>query len=360
MGLDFFPESSRFREILPKASEALYSDRWRLHCCQSEEVSMEANTLEAKLAGIPAGLDLEAEILRLKAERKAVILAHYYQESEIQDLADHLGDSLALAQAAKASEAEVIVFAGVHFMAETAKILNPGRIVVVPDMEAGCSLAEACPGDQLAAWKAEHPDHRVVAYINCTAAAKAQADVICTSGNAEKVVRSLPGDAPILFVPDRNLGGWLNKRLGMSMDLWPGTCIVHEAFSEQKILAEKASHPEALFIAHPECEDPVLRHADFVGSTASLLRFVQESPATAFIVGTETGILHQMKKLAPGKNFLPAPFEEGGCACNECPHMKLNTMEKLYLCLRDLEPRIEMDPELRERALAPLERMLAL
>ena len=316
--------------------------------------------LEAKLSEIPAWLDLAAEIRRLKVERKAVLLAHYYQEAEIQDLADVLGDSLALAQAARATDAELIVFAGVHFMAETAKILNPERTVVVPDLAAGCSLADACPADQLAAWKAAHPEHLVVAYINCTAATKAQADIICTSGNAEKVVKSLPAGRPILFVPDKNLGGWLNRKLGLAMDLWPGTCIVHETFSERKLIEAKLEHPEALFIAHPECEEPVLRHADFIGSTARLLSFVAESPAPAFIVGTETGILHQMKKRAPGKTFYPAPYEEGGCACNECPHMKLNTLEKLYLCLRDVEPRIEMDEALRRAAIVPLERMLAL
>jgi len=316
--------------------------------------------LEAKLSEIPAWLDLAAEIRRLKVERKAVLLAHYYQEAEIQDLADVLGDSLALAQAARATDAELIVFAGVHFMAETAKILNPERTVVVPDLAAGCSLADACPAPELAAWKAAHPEHLVVAYINCTAATKALADIICTSGNAEKVVKSLPPDRPILFVPDKNLGGWLNRKLGLAMDLWPGTCIVHETFSERKLIEAKLAHPEALFIAHPECEEPVLRHADFVGSTARLLSFVTESPAPAFIVGTETGILHQMKKRAPGKTFYSAPYEEGGCACNECPHMKLNTLEKLYLCLRDVEPRIEMDEALRRAALAPLERMLAL
>jgi quinolinate synthase len=309
---------------------------------------------------IPASLDLEAEILRLKQERKAVILAHYYQESDIQDLADHLGDSLALAQAAERTEAEVIVFAGVHFMAETAKILNPERAVVVPDMEAGCSLADACPADDLAAWKAKNPRHKVVAYINCSAATKAQADIICTSGNAEKVIRSFPDDQPILFVPDKNLGGWLNRQLGREMELWPGTCIVHETFSERKIIAEKTRHPEALFIAHPECDELVLRHAEFIGSTSKLLSFVSGSPAKEFIVGTETGILHEMRKRAPGKTLMPAPYEEGGCGCNECPYMKLNTMEKLYLCLRDMSPQIQMDDALRERAHAPLARMLAL
>jgi quinolinate synthase len=244
-------------------------------------------------------------------------------------------------------------------MAETAKILNPGRTVVIPDMGAGCSLAEACPADALAAWKREHPEHLVVAYINCSAATKAEADIICTSGNAVKVVKSLPADRPLLFVPDRNLGAWVMKQTGRAMDLWPGTCVVHVSFNERKILAEKAAHPEALFIAHPECEAEVLAHADFVGSTAKLLEFVRQSPARAFIVGTETGILHQMRKAAPGKLLIPAPYQEGGCACNECPYMKLNTVEKLYLCLRDLEPRIEMDEALRLAALLPLERMLA-
>jgi len=314
---------------------------------------------DEKIAAIDPGLDLEAEILRLKEERNAVLLAHYYQESEIQDLADFLGDSLALAQAAQETEADVIAFAGVHFMAETAKILNPNRIVVVPDMEAGCSLADACPADELAAWKTEHPEYKVVAYINCTAATKAEADIICTSSNAEKIVGSFPADQPILFVPDKNLGAYINKQTGREMALWPGTCIVHEVFSEKKIIAEKIAHPEALFIAHPECEEPVLRHADFVGSTSKLLAFVKQNPAREFIVGTETGILHQMRKLAPEKLLIPAPYDEGGCACNECPFMKLNTLEKLYLCLRDLEPRLEMDEALRRRALLPLERMLA-
>jgi quinolinate synthase len=232
--------------------------------------------------------------------------------------------------------------------------------VVIPDMEAGCSLADSCPGDELAAWKAEHPDHKVIAYINCTAETKAQADIICTSGNAEKVVASLPEDQPILFVPDKNLGAWLNKELGRKMDLWPGTCVVHETFSERKIIAEMARHPKALFIAHPECEEAVLQHAHFVGSTKKLLDFVRESEAQEFIVGTETGILHEMGKQAPGKTLIAAPYDENSCNCNECPYMKLNTLEKLYLCLRDLEPRIEMDEDLRLKALVPMERMLAL
>ncbi|MCP4547973.1 MAG: quinolinate synthase NadA [bacterium] len=312
---------------------------------------------------MPEGQDLKAEIERLRKERNAVILAHYYQESEIQDLADFLGDSLALAQAARTTEADVIVFAGVHFMAETAKIVNPERIVVVPDMEAGCSLADACPADKLAAWKADHSDHAVVAYINCSAATKALADIICTSGNVAKVVASLPADQPILFAPDRNLGKWVSKQLDREMELWPGTCEVHVRFNEEKIIEEKKLRPAALFIAHPECEPNVLRHADFIGSTAQLLAFVKDCPAPEFIVGTEMGILHQMQKIAPGKTLIRTPGVTGGpecCACDQCPYMRLNTLEKLYLCLRDLEPRIEMDEELRLAALKPLERMLAL
>ncbi|MBI4880150.1 MAG: quinolinate synthase NadA [Planctomycetes bacterium] len=311
---------------------------------------------------LPLGLDLEKEILRLKEERRAVILAHYYQDSEIQDIADFLGDSLALAQAAQQTAAEVIAFCGVHFMAETAKILNPRRIVVLPDLEAGCSLADACKASELEAWKKAHPDHAVVAYINCTAAVKALADCICTSSNAVRVVQSFPPSQPLLFVPDRHLGAWVSKKTGREMKLWQGTCIVHETFSERKILDLKARHPAAEFIAHPECDAAVLRHADFVGSTTALLKRVQTSPARAFIVGTETGILHQMSKAAPGKELIPAPYEEReqGCRCNECPHMKKNSMEKLYLCLRDLRPRLEMDEELRRRAQAPLDRMLAL
>lgn len=310
---------------------------------------------------IRSGLDLKAEIARLKREQNAVILAHYYQDSEIQDLADFLGDSLALAQAAKKTTARVIAFCGVHFMAETAKILNPERTVVVPDMNAGCSLADSCPPAALAAWKAQHPDHAVVAYINCSAGVKALADIICTSSNAERVVASLPKDQPILFVPDRNLGAWLIKKTGRQMKLWQGTCIVHETFSERAIVELKLEHPDAEFIAHPECEAQVLRHADFIGSTTALLHYVKQSKHPKLIVGTETGILHQMQKSAPDKTLIAAPFEgDKSCKCNECPHMKLNSVEKLYFCLRDLRPALEMDEEIRKRALVPLERMLAL
>ncbi|MEZ5988637.1 MAG: quinolinate synthase NadA [Planctomycetota bacterium] len=308
-------------------------------------------------------LDLFEEIERLKVERKAVILAHYYQDPDLQDIADFLGDSLALAQEArKRKDAEVILFLGVHFMAETAKILCPDKTVVLPDLEAGCSLAEACPADRLRAWKATHPDHVVVTYVNSTAAAKAESDWICTSSNARKVLEQIPADRPVLFAPDRNLGAWLAKELGRDMDLWPGSCIVHETFSERRIIALKAEHEGAEFIAHPECEEHVLRHADFIGSTTALLDRVATAPHDTFIVATETGILHEMHKRAPGKTLIPAPVESrAGCTgCQECPFMKLNTLEKAYLALRDLEPRIELNEDLRRRALVPLERMLSI
>lgn len=304
---------------------------------------------------------LSEEVRALAKERDAVILAHNYQVPEIQDVADYVGDSLGLSRQAAAAEASVIAFCGVHFMAETAKILNPDKTVIVPDMNAGCSLADACPPEQLAAWKAKHPEYKVVAYINCSAGVKALCDIICTSSNAERVVRSFPADTPILFVPDRNLGGYLMKKLNRPMKLWQGTCIVHETFSERKIVDLKVAHPEAEFIAHPECEPTVLRHADFIGSTSALLGYVSKSPKQAFIVGTETGILHQMKKAAPTKTFIAGPFEgEDKCACNQCPHMKLNTLEKLWLCLKTLKPTLEMSPELIAQAKIPLERMLAL
>jgi len=318
-----------------------------------------ADALAMAVHGIDPSLDLLEEIERLRKERNAVILAHYYQEGEIQDLADFLGDSLQLSQAARDTDADVIVFCGVHFMAETAKILNPDKVVVLPDMAAGCSLADSCPAEALARFKALHPDHAVVSYINCSAAVKALSDLICTSSNAQRVVDSLPADQPILFAPDRNLGAWLQEQTHRDMLLWQGTCVVHETFSERKLVGLKTLHPAAKVIAHPECEPVILRHADHVGSTSSLLRFSQEDEAQEFIVATESGILHQMEKLSPDKTFLPLP-PEAGCACNNCPYMKLNTLEKLYLCLRDLQPRIEMDEGLRLAALAPIERMLAL
>jgi quinolinate synthase len=308
---------------------------------------------------VDPGLDLEEEILRLKEQRNAVILAHYYQESEIQELADFLGDSLQLAQEARDTQADVIVFCGVHFMAETAKILNPSRTVLLPDLEAGCSLASGCPADRFRAWKARHPGSVAISYINCSAAVKAESDLICTSSNAVKIVESIPQDTPILFAPDRNLGKYLMKQTGRDMILWPGTCIVHETFSLKKLTQLRERHPEAEVIAHPECEEAVLAASDFIGSTTKLLRRTQESDRTSFIVATEPGIITQMQKASPDKTFIPAP-PEANCACNECPYMRLNTLEKLYLCLRDMTPELSLPEELRTAALRPIERMLAL
>lgn len=307
-----------------------------------------------------ASLDLDEEIRRLKKERNAVLLAHYYQEGEVQDLADFIGDSLQLAQQAKATQADVILFAGVHFMAEVAKILNPERTVLVPDMAAGCSLADGCPADRFRAWKARYENAFTISYINCSAAVKAESDLICTSSNAEKMVASVPKDKTILFAPDRNLGKYLIKKTGRDMVLWPGSCLVHETFSLKRVLDLKRKHPEAKVIAHPECEEPVLDESDFIGSTAALLRFVEKDPSETFIVVTESGILHQMKKLAPHKTFLAGPPEEESCSCNECPFMRLNTPEKIYLALRDLSPELHMNEDERLRARAPIERMLEL
>jgi quinolinate synthase len=290
-----------------------------------------------------------------------VILAHYYQDPDIQDLADFIGDSLQLAREARDTEADVIVFCGVHFMAETAKILNPERIVLLPDLEAGCSLADSAPGDKVAAWKAANPGSVLISYVNCTAEVKALSDIICTSSNAERIIDSVPEHTPILFCPDRNLGAWLEKRSGRKMNLWQGTCIVHETFSEKKLIQLKIRHPEAKVICHPECEPSLLRHADHIGSTTSLLRYATEYPdADTFIVGTEAGILHQMEKTRPDRTYLPLPGMDETCACNECPHMRRNTLEKLRDCLRDLTPQIQMEESLRLAALKPLERMMAL
>jgi len=305
-------------------------------------------------------LDLDEEIERLRKERNAVILAHYYQEDEIQELADFIGDSLQLAKAARDTDADVILFCGVHFMAETAKILNPTRTVIIPDMKAGCSLADSCPEDQLKAWKDSHPNHLVVSYINCTAGTKAQSDIICTSSNAKRVIESLPADKPILFAPDRNLGAYLNRELGRDMELWQGTCIVHETFSERKLIELKIKHPEAKVIAHPECEPELLEYADHVGSTSSLIQYTQDRPGESFIIATEPGVIYQMQKFNPNGTYIPLPGQDESCACNECPYMRLNTMEKIYLALRDLQPRIEMAEPLRKAALKPLERMMAL
>lgn len=303
------------------------------------------------------------EIKALKAERRAIVLAHYYQDDEIQDVADFIGDSLQLAQAAQKTDADVICFAGVHFMAETAKILNPTRTVVVPDIEAGCSLADACPPDELAAMKARHPNAKVVAYVNCSAGVKALSDVIVTSSNAEKIVRSFAPDEELLFVPDRNLGAYLVQQTGRPMLLWDGACIVHEQFNEKKLVQLKVHHPAAEFIAHPECEGPILRHADFIGSTAALLKRVKESPRDTFIVATEPGIFHEMQKAAPTKTLLEAPIH-AACttsgACNTCPHMRRNTLEKVRDSLRDLTPQIDVPEAIRVQALKPLERMLEL
>lgn len=310
----------------------------------------------ATAADVP--LDLEDAITRLKRERNAVILAHFYQESEIQEVADFIGDSLQLSQAAANTQADVICFAGVHFMAETAKILNPQKTVVLPDLEAGCSLASGCPADRFAAWIAKYPGAVVVSYINCTAEVKALSDYIVTSSNAEAIVRSIPLDKTILFAPDKNLGRYVERKVGRKMQLWQGSCIVHETFSVRKLIGLKERYPEALIVAHPECEDAVLAMADFIGSTTALLKYSVASPAKEIIVVTEPGILHPMRKQAPDKTFIPAP-PEANCACNECPFMRKNTLEKVYLSLRDLTPRVELDADLIARARKPIDRMLA-
>jgi quinolinate synthase len=302
-------------------------------------------------------VDYEREIQDLKRKLNAVILAHYYQESEIQDIADFVGDSLALAQAAATTKADVIVFCGVHFMAETAKILNPSRQVLLPDLKAGCSLSDRCPPVAFKAFKEKHPDAFVVSYVNSSAEVKAMSDVICTSSNAVRIVNQVPKDRQILFAPDQHLGRYVMKQTGRDMVLWPGSCMVHEIFSEKRLVQLKVRHPEAEVVAHPECEQVVLRHADFIGSTKALLDHVLKSPKREFIVVTEAGILHQMKKGAPDKTFIPAP-PDNGCACNECPYMRLNTMEKLYLCMRDRKPELELPVDLQSAALAPLQRML--
>jgi quinolinate synthase len=302
-------------------------------------------------------IDYASEIKKLKEENNAVILAHYYQESEIQDLADVVGDSLELARKAKSTNADIIVFAGVHFMAETAKILNPDKLVLLPDLAAGCSLADSCPAPLFKAYRQLHPDHLAITYINCSADVKALSDIICTSSNAENIINKLPEDQPILFSPDKNLGSYLMKKTGRKMLLWDGSCIVHETFSERKIIDLKVRHPEAKIIAHPECEETVLRHADYIGSTSKLLQFVSEDSASCYIVATEPGILHQMAKLAPGKILIAAP-PESNCSCNECPYMRLNTLEKLYLCMRDKTPQINLSREVMAKALYPIERML--
>ena len=306
---------------------------------------------------IDTRLDLFKEIERLKKEKNAVILAHYYQEADIQDVADYIGDSLGLAQQAEKTTADIIVFAGVHFMAETAKILNPGKKVLLPDLKAGCSLSDSAPPPLFKKFKDEHPDHIVISYINCSAGIKALSDIICTSSNARQIVESLPEDQKIIFAPDKNLGAYINKKTGRNMVLWDGACMVHEIFSREKITRLKVRHPNAKVIAHPECEDVVLQLADFIGSTTQLLKFTEKDEGREFIVATETGILHQMQKNSPDKIFIPAP-PDNSCACNDCPHMKLKTLEKLYLCMEYESPELTMDEDLRIAALKPIRRML--
>ena len=302
-------------------------------------------------------LDLFSEIEKLKKEKNAVLLAHYYQEPDIQDVADYIGDSLGLAQQAEKTKADMIVFAGVHFMAETAKILNPNKKVLLPDLNAGCSLSDSCPPALFKKFKEQHPDHKVVSYINCSAGIKALSDVICTSSNAKYIVESFPKEQPLIFAPDRNLGAYISKTTGRDMVLWNGACMVHEIFSLEKITNLKVRHPEAKLIAHPECEEPVLRLADYIGSTTGLLKYSQTDDTQSYIVATETGILHQMMKASPHKTFIPAP-PNNSCACNDCPHMKLNTLEKLYLCMKYEQPEILMEESLRQAALKPIKRML--
>jgi quinolinate synthase len=303
--------------------------------------------------------DLNTGITRLKKELNAVVLAHYYQQGDIQDIADFTGDSLELSRRAAETPAEVIVFSGVHFMAETAKILSPKKQVLLPDLNAGCSLAEGCPAPRFKAFRAQHPDHLSITYINCTAEVKAASDIICTSSSAEKIIRQIPLEKPILFAPDRNLGRYLIKKTGRDMLLWEGSCIVHETFSIRKIMQLQLQHPDAELIAHPECEEPVLQRAHFIGSTSGLLKYVQTAAVRKFIVATEVGILHQMQKFAPEKEYIPAP-PDAACSCNECPYMKLNTLEKLYRCMKERSPEIVLDQEIMEKALIPIQRMLAM
>lgn len=305
----------------------------------------------------PLPRDLFSAIQDLKRELNAVILAHYYQDPDIQDIADYIGDSLGLSQQAAATDADVIVFAGVHFMAETAKILNPNKLVLLPDLDAGCSLADSCPPDAFAAFKATYPDHLVVSYINCTAEIKAMSDIICTSSNAVKIVNQIPLDQPIIFAPDRNLGRYVMQQTRREMQLWQGSCMVHETFSEKQIVRLQMEHPQAEVIAHPECEPSVLRHANYIGSTTALLKYALQSSTSTFIVVTEPGIIHQMQKDAPGKRFIPAPALNH-CACNECPHMRLNTLEKLYRAMKHRFPEVTLPEATRNAALRPIQRML--
>ena len=325
-----------------------------------QTISNQLDRLGYIQAPVEKNIDLSQAILKLKKEKNAVLLAHYYQEPAIQDLADYLGDSLYLAQQAAKIEADIIVFAGVHFMAETAKIINPSKKVLLPDLKAGCSLADSCPPSDFASFKALHPQAIVVTYINCSAEIKALSDIVCTSSNAKKVIESIPVDQEIIFAPDKNLGRFLIKETGRDMILWDGACIVHEAFSFDKIVSLSQQYPKAKFIAHPESESPILEIAHYVGSTSGLLEFVQRDTADSYIVATEAGILHEMQKKCPHKTFIPAPVDDDTCACSECAFMKLNTLEKLYNCLRFEQPEIELAPDLIEKAKMPILKMLAL
>lgn len=322
---------------------------------QAEEIEIkEKGFLDIQ---IDPTLDLFEEIKKIKKQKNAIILAHYYQEPDIQDIADYIGDSLGLAREAEKTNAAIIVFAGVHFMAETAKILNPTKKVLLPDLKAGCSLSDSCPPQLFKKFKEKYPEHKVVSYINCSADIKALSDVICTSSNAQKIVESFPNEQPLIFAPDKNLGAYINKKTGRSMVLWNGACMVHEIFCLEKIIKLKTRYPAAKLIAHPECEEEVLKIADMVGSTTELLKFSQADLCNTFIVATESGILHQMIKNSPQKTFIPAP-PNNNCACNDCPHMKQNTLEKVYTCLLKETPELLMDEVIREAAKKPIEKML--
>lgn len=303
-------------------------------------------------------LKLIEEIQRLKKEKNAVILSHFYVEGELQDIADYVGDSLGLAQAAANTDAEIIVFVGVHFMAETAKIINPGKKVILPDLKASCSLAESAPADKFAEFKAQYPDHKVITYVNATAALKTLSDIVCTSANAKKIVESFPKDQKLIFAPDKNLGNYINNITGRNMVLWDGACMVHEQYSVDKIIELMEQHPEAEFIAHPECEKPVLLLAKHIGSTTSLLKYVQKSDKKKFIVATESGILHQMTKACPDKTFIPAPSVDSTCGCNDCSYMKLNSLQKLYICMKHEQPEVTLAKDVIEKARIPIQRML--
>ncbi len=307
---------------------------------------------------VDTNLNLQNEIQRLKKEKNAIILGHFYITPDLQDISDYIGDSLGLSQKVENTDADIIVFLGVHFMAETAKILNPDKKVLIPDMNAGCSLAESAPADKFAEFKALYPDHKVISYINCTADIKALSDVICTSSNAESIVNSFAKEEKLIFAPDKNLGNYINSKTGRNMVLWDGACMVHEKYSLEKILDLKQEHPDAEFIAHPECEKPVLLVADFIGSTTALLKYSQKNSSKKYIVATESGILHQMEKASPDKTFIPAPSVDSTCGCNDCSFMKLNTMEKLYLCLEHEEPELTLSDELISKAKQPILRML--